>query len=103
MSMRRRSFSFMMHQARRPDRPRGPSGLCQLSDAALSRAPFTCVHTLQGPAFALLKQVASAEHTEHTAVQRRVRGREADQNHAGMKGLGTELLTGVWRLENKLV
>lgn len=28
---------------------------------------------------------------------------EADQDHAGMKGLGTELLSGVWRLENKFV
>lgn len=30
-------------------------------------------------------------------------GEEADQNHAGMKGLSPELLTGVWRLENKPV
>lgn len=29
-------------------------------------------------------------------------GEEEDQNHAGMKGLGPELLTGVCRLENKL-
>lgn len=63
-------------------RPRGPSGLsvvpCPESDAAQVRAltpamrPFTRVHTLQGPALAVLKQVVSAE---HTAVPRRVRGK----------------------------
>lgn len=71
-----------------PDGPKGPSGLSELNDAALARlptpttCPFTCVHTLQGPVFAVLKQVVSAE---HTAVQRRVRGKRRIRTTLGWK------------------